>query len=524
MTSHGNYYDDELDIVEDTYESYAMRRGSPSQIPVHMTQQSTKVAPSNDGKTSFFASEDAIDDWCDITELAPEKRGPALRNRLEGGAAVYKRLLDRDRLRDANEGVNYFKRTLRPHFIKGSVDLQRWMTRFQIAGNRLMESWMDLLPEMEITNPEAVAYLTARRNAHNAEQANLEGIAQAAPGAAAHVNVPWTDETALAAFNQLLNERRENQRRAFPLSANLSALIFVSLADLPQDGRNTLTSIMTHRGRTLEQYNVQEPRDLFLEIFCKTKTAVDNPMIQPSASGQRRSFLVLEEGDLDGADGYWAEDDEDGAEGFLGALEDVFWVYDDADYTWYQRRFQGRSTRRGTRKGKGKKGALVVEDKTNVMLLLNGMVRKQHFIQFMLVKVLQVSHEVRHCREQVGLQDGTSFFTYGHPEEPEKPLSLDESFEETEEPSEIGSASFYAEPSVQACENGIAFHNDNNAPPTACILILDAQEPWALEEQWKPFAIMLIHIQTVDSGMKFNQQVQDSSLQIPNNSSALRNL
>eukprot|EP00435_Cladocopium_sp_Y103_P035964 s1509_g9.t1 len=101
MTSHGYCDDDDFD----TYESYARRRGSPAQIPVHMTQQmTTKVAPSYDGKTSFFAFEDALDDWCDITELEPEKRGPALRNRLEGDAAVYKRLLDRDRLRDANEG------------------------------------------------------------------------------------------------------------------------------------------------------------------------------------------------------------------------------------------------------------------------------------------------------------------------------------------------------------------------------------------------------------------------------------
>ena len=131
------------------------------------------------------------------------------------------------------------------------------------------------------------------------------------------------------------------------------ALIFVNLADLTQDQRNTLTSIMTHRGRTLDQYNVQELRDLFLDLFCATKTAVDNPTMQPSGMAQRRSFLVLDEGELEGTDGYWAEDDLDGAEGFLDALEDVFWVYDDADYTWYHRRFQGRQTRRG--KGKGKR-------------------------------------------------------------------------------------------------------------------------------------------------------------------------
>ena len=140
---------------------------------------------------------------------------------------------------------------------------------------------------------------------------------------------------------------------AFPLDGNLLALIFVSLADWTQDQRNALTSIMTYRGRTLDQYNVQELRDLFLDMFCTTKTAVDNPMMQPSGIGQRRSFFVLEEGELEGTDGYWADDDEDGAEGFLDALEEVFWVYDDADYTWYQRRFQGRQTKRG--KGKGKR-------------------------------------------------------------------------------------------------------------------------------------------------------------------------
>lgn len=53
------YYEDDFDIVEDTYESYAMRIPGP----VHMTQQMT---------TKVFL---AFDD-CNITELEPEKRGP----------------------------------------------------------------------------------------------------------------------------------------------------------------------------------------------------------------------------------------------------------------------------------------------------------------------------------------------------------------------------------------------------------------------------------------------------------------
>ena len=151
------------------------------------------------------------------------------------------------------------------------MDLQKWMTRFQLTGNRLIESWMDLLRDLETTSPEAIAHVARCRLQHEARQAELAGIAAATPGQEPHVNVPWTEEHALSAFRQLNTDRRTQQILAFPLGDNLSALIFVSLADLTQDQRNTLTSIMTHRGRTLDQYNVQELRDLFLVFFALGK-------------------------------------------------------------------------------------------------------------------------------------------------------------------------------------------------------------------------------------------------------------
>jgi hypothetical protein len=86
---------------------------------------------------------------------------------------------------------------------RGIVDLQKWMTRFQLTGNRLIESWMDLLPDLEATSPEASAHVARRRQEHEARQAELAGIAAATPGQEPHVNVPWTDELALAAFMQL---------------------------------------------------------------------------------------------------------------------------------------------------------------------------------------------------------------------------------------------------------------------------------------------------------------------------------
>ena len=63
---------------------------------------------------------------------------------------------------------------------------------------------------------------------------------------------------------------------------------------------------------------------------------VDNIMMQPGLA-QRRSFLVLEEGEVDGTTAYWDEnhddDDDDGAEGYFEILDGAFWVYNDAEYT-----------------------------------------------------------------------------------------------------------------------------------------------------------------------------------------------
>ena len=352
------------DAPNDNYESFAMRQRMQSHGGQLMmtTQVTTKVPPGFDGKTSWFALEDAIDDWCDIRELESEKWGPAFRNRLEGEASVFNRLLDREDLRQPNgRGVAYFKRTLRPHFVRGAQtiflyrfmrfmknnrgngDLMKWMTRFQIDGRRLEESWMDLCPELDLASPAIVAEVQARR-------------AALAAANDAHVLVPWTDEMQQAVYDEAIRIHRQAHRDLFPLSPNLTALIFISTADLSQDPRQSLTSIMTHRNRTMDQYRVNELRETFIEMFCTVKTAVDNPMMNPSESGGRRAFLVLEEEGLDGSFGYWAEDEEDGAEGFLDALEDVFWIWDDNDYSWFQRRFQGRRTRKGKGKGKGMKG------------------------------------------------------------------------------------------------------------------------------------------------------------------------
>ena len=105
--------DDYLLQGNESYDSQELHRLSAFQ------QVTTTVPPSFDGRSSWFAYEDAIDDCCDIAELGNEKRRPALRNRLESEAAIHKRLVDRDRLKDPNNGATYFKSFLRPLLVKG---------------------------------------------------------------------------------------------------------------------------------------------------------------------------------------------------------------------------------------------------------------------------------------------------------------------------------------------------------------------------------------------------------------------
>ena len=78
----------------------------------------TKIAPPYNGLTSWFTYEEQIDEWVDMTTLPRDKIGPNLRNRLSGQAAVYKPMLDPERLK-GDDAVQYFKDTLRQYFVKG---------------------------------------------------------------------------------------------------------------------------------------------------------------------------------------------------------------------------------------------------------------------------------------------------------------------------------------------------------------------------------------------------------------------
>ena len=135
---------------------------------------------------------------------------------------------------------------------------------------------------------------------------------------------------------------------------------------------------------------------------------------------------------------------------------------------------------------------------------------------------------------EVGLQQGetswkqlakvTALFSYGYSEETEIP-SHPERSEETEESGEQQSAfSFHIMQPDLACENGLAFHTENSAPPTVCILDLGCTRAMGSRRAVEAFCSYVDS--HPNSGLWCDsQQVRDSSFQIPNNPSpsVLRN-
>ena len=109
--------------------------------------------------------------------------------------------------------------------------------------------------KLDLNSPPIQAEVAQRRLQHQQQQNALLAANDQ------HVVVPWSDELQQAVYDEAIRLHKQQHRDLFPLSPNLIALIFISTADLSQDQRQSLTSIMTHRNRTMDQYRVGELRE-----------------------------------------------------------------------------------------------------------------------------------------------------------------------------------------------------------------------------------------------------------------------
>jgi len=313
-----------------------------------------KVAPAFDGRGQWFVFEEMVQDWQDITTIDESKRGAHLKNRLSGEAVVYRSTLDREKLADKDNGVQYFMDTIRPHFLKGvqnvflyrlfqfmklrrgKLEINRWLAKYSLMRKRLMDAWNDLHTPMDPSRP------VLERNEEVRELCRKKGLTMG----------DLSDQQR----RDLLNEAdKEDHLEQFPFKDNLYTLIFLIQSDLSEQQRLLFMSQMSIRKLKMQDWTWEIVRDLFLELLAAPKSNFDDPNVRPRNDYRERSFFLLEEesGYLDGHSGYWVEEEETGLVGFLDEFDDEFWVMND-DSSWQVRRFKGRRMRKG--KGRGGKG------------------------------------------------------------------------------------------------------------------------------------------------------------------------
>eukprot|EP00434_Breviolum_minutum_P023964 symbB.v1.2.021149.t1/scaffold1812.1/size105704/13 len=144
-----------------------------------------------------------------------------------------------------------------------------------------------------------------------------------------------------------INNLRNGHRGQFPLTDNLMSLVFLVQADLNENQRERFVTSMSLRQIDMAQYTYLQVKQLFMELFCTTRTGIADPTIRHV---KRSTFLVIEEGEYDGETGYWVAEEETGDEGFVSLyIEDEFWVLS-AKGGYNKRRVFSRRFKQGKRK------------------------------------------------------------------------------------------------------------------------------------------------------------------------------
>ena len=315
-----------------------------------------KVPPTFDGQSSWFEFEDLIDDWLGITTLTPERLGPSLKNALVGAAEFYKNMLNNTDLRHPENGVRHFKDTLRPYFVKGvnhvflwrflqlfrcyrgNQEFVLWIGRFEVTSRRVLTAWMDLFHHEipEVTTIEFFQLLTPAIR----QQIN-------------DIQDPDEQRQRLTELREeQINVMRNGHRAQFPLTDNLMSLVFLVQADLNENQRERFVTSMSLRQIDMAQYTYLQVKQLFMELFCTTRTGIADPTIRHV---RRSTFLVLDEGECEGETGYWVTEEETGDEGFVSLyIDDEFWVLN-AKGGYSRRKVFHRKFKQGKGKGRGGK-------------------------------------------------------------------------------------------------------------------------------------------------------------------------
>ena len=162
-----------------------------------------------------------------------------------------------------------------------------------------MDAWMDL---HETQTDEAILAIPEYQ----------QGVFEAEQLAGARL----TPEQIADSIRDYRAATQRRHRNSFPLTDNMVSLVMVVQADLTEMQRERFASSMSLRGMSVQQYTTMAVRDMFIELFCAPRSSLENPSLRTGTVQNQRSFCILEEGEMDGVTGYWAEDDDTGDVGF----------------------------------------------------------------------------------------------------------------------------------------------------------------------------------------------------------------
>ena len=265
--------DQETGFLDGPRDSAALAANSYIRLP-HGMSMTPKIPPGFDGIMSWFEYEQLVEDWVALTTIEPARQGPSLKTRLTGLAEKYKELLDNNRLKDPEQGVEYFKRFLRPYFVKGvqhvylyrflqlfktwrgSKDYVTWITDFEIMLKKVKSAWMDLLPIVDI-NDQQLTQIAQQEPAFQNAQSRADQL------------------QVLEDLRGRFTARREREHmRLFPIGDNLLAQLFLVQADLSESQRERLISSMILTGTRVDTYQYEAVKSQVFEIFCTTRTGL----------------------------------------------------------------------------------------------------------------------------------------------------------------------------------------------------------------------------------------------------------
>ena len=158
-------------------------------------------------------------------------------------------------------------------------------------------------------------------------------------------------------WNQRIEVARQAHQAAFPLPANLIAMIFITQADLNEQQRERLVSTMNAQNIPMENYEYQAVKTQFLQLFCVSRTSISDPQLQYRPSRRRRRTYFIEEyGTMDGEEGYCVTDETICEQGFMALYDDYFLALKVDGQGYRRRKIRGRKFRKGKGKGKGEEG------------------------------------------------------------------------------------------------------------------------------------------------------------------------